>query len=176
MPAPKLHADRDPDYVYVIYVVAPPRKIWDALTDPKTERAWWAGTRQESTFKVGDPIVFRRNGKVDLSGEILESDPPNRLVYTFHLEGPGPAHDEGPSIVTYEIRPSGDATMLKVIHSNFPKGSLSRQGVEHGWPAIFSSLKTTLEGGRMPDFDGWGEQEFKEAQERRAGETAARKS
>jgi uncharacterized protein YndB with AHSA1/START domain len=175
MPAPKLHAEREPDYVYVIYIVASPQKIWDALTDPTTERAWWAGTRQDSTFKVGDPIVFRRNGKVDLRGEILESSPPNRLVYTFHLEGPGPLHDEGPSIVTYEIKTSGGSTMLKVIHSNFPKDSVSRQGVEHGWPAIFSGLKTVLEGGKMPKFDDWGEEEFKAAQQRRASEQAARK-
>ena len=160
MPAPKLHAEREPDYVYVIYIVASPQKIWDALTDGKTERAWWAGTRQESTFKTGDPIVFRRNGKVDLRGEILESEPPKRLVYTFHLEGPGPAHDEGPSIVTYEIKPSGDATMLKVIHSNFPKGSLSRKGVE---------------GGQMPKFDDWGEEEFKAAQDKLLREHAAGK-
>jgi uncharacterized protein YndB with AHSA1/START domain len=174
MPPPKLHADRDPDYVYLIYIVASPQKIWNALTDPETDRAWWAGTRQESTFKAGDPIVFSRNGKVDLRGEILESDPPRRLVYTFHLEGPGPAHDEGPSIVTYEIKPNGDATMLKVTHSNFPKGSLSRKGVEHGWPAIFSGLKTVLEGGAMPRFDDWGEQKFKAAQEQRAREQSGK--
>jgi uncharacterized protein YndB with AHSA1/START domain len=176
MPAPKLHAERDPDYVYVIYIVASPQKIWHALTDSKTERPWWAGTRQESTFNKGDPIVFRRNGKIDLRGEILESDPPNRLVYTFHLEGPGPGHDEGPSIVTYEIKPNGDATMLKVIHSNFPKDSVSRKGVEHGWPAIFSGLKTALEGGKVPSYDSWGEQEFKAAQEKLAREHAAGQS
>ena len=175
MPAPQLHADREPDYVYVIYIAVPPQKIWDALTDGKSARPWWAGTLQDSTFNVGDPIVFRRNGKVDLRGEILESSPPNHLVYTFHLEGPGPAHDEGPSIVTYEIKPAGGVTMLKVIHSNFPKGSLSRQGVEHGRPAIFSGLKTVLEGGPMPVFDSWGEEEFKAAQEKQLREHAARK-
>lgn len=184
MPAPRLHAEREPDYIYVIYIVASPQKIWDALTDATTERAWWAGTRQDSTFEVGAPIVFRRKGKIDLRGEILESVPPvpfslengttlesrapnwrpGRLVYTFHIEEPGPAHDEGPSIVTYDIKTSGGSTMLKVTHSNFPKGSLSRAGVEHGWPAIFSGLKTVLEGGKMPDFDDWGEDEFKRAQ------------
>ncbi|HEV7693240.1 MAG TPA: SRPBCC family protein [Hyphomonadaceae bacterium] len=176
MPAPKLHADHDPDYVYVIYIAAPPQKIWDALTEGKTARAWWAGTLQDSTFKVGEPIVFRRNGKVDLHGEILEREEPNRLVYTFHIEGPGPAHDEGPSIVTYEIKPAGSVTLLKVTHSNFPKGSISRQGVEHGWPAIFSGLKTVLEGGAMPKFDNWGEEEFKSAQEQQLREHAARKA
>ena len=175
MPAPKLHAECEPDYIYVIYIAASPQKIWDALTDSETERSWWAGTRQESTFQPGSPIVYRRNGKFDLRGEILEREEPHRLVYTFHVEGPGPAHDEGPSIVTYEIRASGGMTMLKVIHSNFPKGSLSRKGVEGGWPAIFSSLKTILEGGTMPKFADWGEEEFKAAQEKQLREHAAGK-
>jgi uncharacterized protein YndB with AHSA1/START domain len=174
MPAPKLHAERDPDYVYVIYIAAPPQKIWDALTDSKSERSWWAGTRQDSTFKVGDPIVFNRNGKIDLHGEILEREEPSRLVYTFHVEGPGPVHDEGPSIVTYEIKKSGEMTMLKVIHSNFPKGSLSRKGVEGGWPAIFSSLKTILETGAQPKLADWGEEDFKAAQEKQLRKHAAR--
>jgi uncharacterized protein YndB with AHSA1/START domain len=175
MPAPKLHAERDPDYVYVIYIAAPPQKIWDALTDGKSERSWWAGTRQDSSFKVGDTIVFDRNGKVDLRGEILEREAPSRLVYTFHVEGPGPVHDEGPSIVTYEIKASGGMTMLKVTHSNFPKGSLSRKGVEGGWPAILSSLKTILEGGTLPVFKDWGEEEFKAAQDKQLREHAAGK-
>jgi uncharacterized protein YndB with AHSA1/START domain len=175
VPAPKLHAECEPDYVYVIYIAAPPQKIWDALTDGETARPWWAGTRQESTFKVGSPIVYHRNGGVDLRGEILEREEPNHLVYTFHMEGPGPAHDEGPSVVTYTIKPSGGMTMLKVVHSNFPKGSLSRKGVEQGWPAIFSSLKTILEGGKMPQFSDWGEKEFKAAQEKQLRERTAGK-
>jgi uncharacterized protein YndB with AHSA1/START domain len=172
MPAPKLHAERDPDFVYVIYIVASPQKIWDALTDGETFRAWWAYTQHDSTFRVGDPIVYRRNNKVDLRGEILERDEPSRLVYTFHLEGPGPMHDEGPSIVTYEIKASGSSTMLKITHSNFPKDSGSRKGVEHGWPAILSGLKTALEGGTAPDYADWGEGEHKAAQDKAAREKA----
>lgn len=157
MPAPKLHAERDPDFVYVIYIVASPEKVWAALTDSKSERAWWANTRQVSSFEVGGTIEYHRNGKIDVRGEILESDPPRRLVYSFHVEGPGPMHDEGPSIVTYEIARNGDATMLKVIHTNFPRESKSRKGVENGWPAILSSLKTVLEGGTSPVYSDWSE-------------------
>ncbi|MGF1610408.1 MAG: SRPBCC family protein [Kiloniellales bacterium] len=160
---PKLHAERDPDYVYVIYIAASLEKVWAALTDNASERAWWAGTRHDSSFQEGDPIVYRRGGKVDVRGEILESDPSRRLVYSFHVEGPGPMHDEGPSIVTYELSRNGDATALKVIHGNFPRNSASRKGVEQGWPAILSGLKTVLEGGKVPAYAAWGQGERKAA-------------
>ena len=118
-------------------------------------------------------MVWRRNGKIDLRGEILERQEPSRLVYTFHVEGPGPVHDEGASIVTYDIVPQGETTKLVVTHGNFPKNSLSRKGVEGGWPAILSSLKSVLETGRMPKLTNWGEEEFKAAQEKQLREYAA---
>jgi uncharacterized protein YndB with AHSA1/START domain len=155
MPAPKLHAERDPDFVYVIYIQASPQKVWDALTDGETVRPWWANTRHDSTFRVGDPIIYRRNGKVDLRGEILERREPHHLVYTFHVEGPGPVHDEGPSIVTYDIREAGTSTKLTITHGNFPKNSASRKGVEGGWPAILSGLKSVLEGNLSLSYGDW---------------------
>ena len=155
MPAPKLHEDRDPDFVYVIYIAASPQKVWDALTDGKTVRPWWAKTQHDSTFRPGDSIAFRRNGKVDVSGEILEREEPHKLTYTFHVEGPGPQHDEGPSLVTYELALSGASTMLRVTHTNFPRNSRARLGVSNGWPAILSSLKSTLEGATVPYHPDW---------------------
>jgi uncharacterized protein YndB with AHSA1/START domain len=157
MPAPKLHAERDPDFVYVIYIAASQQKVWDALTDGETVRPWWADTRHESTFEPGSAVVFRRQGKVDVRGEILEREAPRRLVYTFHVEGPGPQHDEGPSLVTYELAASGAATRLTITHANFPRNSRARAGVSKGWPTILSGLKTMLESGVSPRYEDWTE-------------------
>ena len=153
----KPHAERDPDFVYVIYIMTSPQRVWDALTDGENVRAWWANTQHDSTFKPGDPITYRRNDKVDVRGEILEREEPNRLVYTFHVEGPGPQHDEGPTLVTYEIAANGNATMLKITHTNFRADSAVRKGVSQGWPAILSALKSSLEGAGAPAYVKWGE-------------------
>lgn len=155
MSAPKLHAEGDPDFVYVIYIAASPQKVWDALTDGETVRPWWGKTQHDSTFRPGDPITFRRNGKVDVRGEILERDEPRKLTYTFHVEGPGPQHDEGRSLVTYELELSGASTKLRITHANFPRNSRARIGVSNGWPAILSSLKSTLEGANVPYHPDW---------------------
>ncbi len=155
MPAPKPHAEADPEFVYVIYIAASQQKVWDALVDGETIRRWWADTRHDSTFKVGDPIVYRRNGKVDVRGEILERNEPHRLVYTFHVEGPGPQHDEGPTLVTYELEQSGANTMLRVTHANFKANSRVRISISNGWPAILSCLKSVLEGAPAPYHPDW---------------------
>jgi uncharacterized protein YndB with AHSA1/START domain len=144
---PTLHAERDPDYVYVVYIRAARDAVWAALTDGKTVRSWWAGTRMNSTFKPGAPLAFERNGKVDVRGEILDSDAPNRLAYTFHVEGPGPQHDEGPTIVECLLEQYEDTTRLTVTHSNLKKGGKVRGAISGGWPFVLSGLKSFLESG-----------------------------
>jgi uncharacterized protein YndB with AHSA1/START domain len=150
--------ETDPDFVYIVYINAPPEKIWAALTDNKTDRVFWANTRHDSTFRKGDPIRYIRNGKVDIEGEILEVEPGRRLVYTFAVPGPGPMHDEGPTTVEYLIDKNGPTTRLTVTHTGFSKvNSLMRHGISQGWPAILSSLKTILEGGQPLQYGDWGE-------------------
>ncbi|MGE3250729.1 MAG: SRPBCC family protein [Hyphomonadaceae bacterium] len=149
-----MRAEGDPDFVYVTYIRASREKVWAALTG-RAERAWWAGTTHETDFKPGSALTFRRNGNVDVRGKIVESQPPARLVYTFHVEGPGPQHDEGETRVTYELAEDGEATKLTVIHGGFVKNSKVKTGISNGWPAILSGLKSALETGRELDLAQW---------------------
>lgn len=146
MPALPRHAETDPDFVYVVFIAAPPERVFAALIDSTTERKWWANTRHESDFKPGASIHYRRNGGTDIEGEILEVDPPNRLVYTFQSYGPGPQHDEGHTKVEHILESDGAWTRLTLIHSNFKRDSAMRKSISKGWPKILSALKSTLEG------------------------------
>lgn len=146
----------DPDYVYVTYIKATREKVWEALTD-REERAWWAGTRHDTTYEKGATLAFRRNGGVDVRGVIQEIDPPSKLVYTFRSEGPGPQHDEGDTLVTYELSEDGEATKLTVLHTGFVKNSKLRNAISGGWPSILSSLKTTLESGAPLQLASWAQ-------------------
>lgn len=145
------------DYEYTIYIRTTPQALWEALTDNVTERAWWSDTRMVSDFRSGAPIAFVRNGKEDVLGEIMEAEAPYRLAHTFRVARIGPMHDEGVSLVTYEIKENGPSVMLKVSHQGFPTNSAVRRGVSQGWPAILSSLKTMLEGGEPLRYADWGD-------------------
>ncbi len=56
------------------------------------------------------------------------------------------------SRVTYELTPMGALVKLRLIHENllpedFEKDPNTFQGINNGWPAVISSLKSLLETG-----------------------------
>ena len=141
-----------PSFVYVTYIAATPDKVWQALTDGTLTRQYWYGRRIESDWKVGSTVTFwyhTEDGEaVSDRGIVLESNPPRRLSYTWHVEFADELRDEHPSRVIFEIEPSGKEVKLTLTHDEFEPGSKILDGVRSGWPAILASLKTMLETGK----------------------------
>lgn len=135
-----------PEFVYVIHIQAPKAKVWEALTNGEHTKQFWSRYVQ-SDWKVGSRVEFLLADKSKLShdGEVLEIDPPNRLVMTFDVSAEGLV--EPPSRVTYELTDQYGATRLTVIHEGFPPDSKVLPGISSGWPHILSSMKTYLETG-----------------------------
>lgn len=135
-----------PEFVYVIYIEAPIEKVWAALTEGEHTRLYWSRFVQ-SDWRPGSRVEFLRADKSRLShdGEVIEIDPPRRLVMTFDVTPEGMR--EPPSRVTYELSEADGATRLAVTHEGFPPDSAVLKAVANGWPAILSSLKTYLERG-----------------------------
>lgn len=88
--------------------------------------------------------VFRRVGD---AGEVLEIDPPKRLVLKWRNEFRPELHEEGFSRATFELEPLDAVVKLTVIHEIDVSGSIFIEAVSTGWPAILSSLKSLLETG-----------------------------
>lgn len=148
---------RPNEFVYTIYLSAKPQQVWDTITENDGPRDWWSDTHMLSTFKSGSTIVFRRADNDDVQGEILESEAPHKLVHTFRVGGHGPMHDEGVSLVTFEITTNGPSTMLTVKHQGFPDDSAVLKGIAKGWPAILSSMKSFIETGKALRYADWGD-------------------
>lgn len=140
-----------PEFVYTTYIRTTPEKLWSALTDDEVIPRYWFGNAVKSAWGTGDPVQSfdKDDGSLDWDGEVLESAPPHRLVFTFRVAD----CPEQASRVTYEITPAdpddfgptGDAVKFTVIHDNFPADSQIVHGVSRGWPGILSNLKTMLE-------------------------------
>ena len=74
-------------FVYVTYIRTTPEKLWEALTDPKFTKQYWFGCIQKTDWKVGSPWQLQYDdGKVTDTGEVLEVDPPKRLVLKWRNE------------------------------------------------------------------------------------------
>jgi uncharacterized protein YndB with AHSA1/START domain/DNA-binding transcriptional ArsR family regulator len=147
--AVKRRAEEDmsdrPSFVYTTYIEATPEKVWEALTDPATTAAYW-GHRNESDWRVGSPWRHVRDdgtGDDDGGGEVLESDPPRRLVLSWT-----------PSRVAFDIEPFHDIVKLTVTHEDLADEQ-ERADVALGWPSVLANLKTLLETGRVMSQAPW---------------------
>ena len=136
-----------PEFVYVTYIETTPERLWDALTESDFTKLYWFGTEVQSDWKVGSPFALVTNGTTTDIGEILESDPPRRLSYTFkHVRDPAMSKERA-SKVALTLQPFGKLVKLTLTHEDFAEGSLLLDGISRGWPAILSALKSLLEKG-----------------------------
>jgi uncharacterized protein YndB with AHSA1/START domain len=92
---------------------------------------------------------------VIVDGEVIEADPPRRLVQTWRLLMDPEIAEEGFTRLTYEIDEARDSTRLTVTHEleDAPKlaamvaGGGESEGAGGGWAWILSDLKSLLETG-----------------------------
>jgi uncharacterized protein YndB with AHSA1/START domain len=133
--------------VYEIYIRTTPDRLWQAITDPEIRAVYTFGNRVESAWSPGAAVTMT-NPKADgplAAGEVLEVDPPRRLVQTMHALWGDEVRAEGPSRVTWEIEQVADSCRLTVTHDQLREGA--NEELYGGWPMILSGLKTWLETG-----------------------------
>ncbi len=135
-------------FVYVTYIRTTPEKLWSALTDPESMKQYWFGMRCESQFTTGSPWkLVSGDGQIFDAGEILEADPPRRLVIRWQHQNKPELKVEGESRCTMELEPSGPTVKLTITHSIDCEPSKFITAVSGGWPKILSNLKSLLETG-----------------------------
>ena len=137
-------------FLYVTYIRTTPQKLWSALTDPEFMKQYWFGMHCESAFTAGSPWkLVNDSGEVWDSGEIVESDPPRRLVLRWTHQMRPELKAEGASLCTMELEPVEQAVKLTITHSVEREGSKLVEAVSGGWPKILSNLKSLLETGAI---------------------------
>jgi uncharacterized protein YndB with AHSA1/START domain len=131
--------------VYSVYIKATPEQIWEAITTPEFTERYFHGVRME--IRGGRRWSTLRELAWD--EEVLEADPPHRLVHAWTSGYDDDLAAEEPSRVTWTIEPQDNgATLLTVVHDRLegaPKTAASVAGV--GWMFVLSNLKTLLETG-----------------------------
>ena len=149
--------------VYRVYIRATPQAVWDAITDPEWNARFGYPGRSEYDLRPGGaflaiaPPEAQAMGMPEhvADGEVLEADPPRRLVQTWRFLYE-PLMSEGFNRVTWDIEEDdGGITRLSVTHEleNAPVtaeqvGSVARifEG-GGGWTMVLSDLKSLLETG-----------------------------
>jgi uncharacterized protein YndB with AHSA1/START domain len=149
--------------VYRVYIKATPEAIWDAITKPEWSARYGYGgdvefdLRPGGAFRVHASEEFLAAGapEIVVDGEVIQSDPPRRLVQTWRMLMDSEMAAEGFTRLTYEIEPTQYGTKLTVTHEleGAPKlaelvdGKHEDTGAGGGWTWVLSDLKSLLETG-----------------------------
>jgi uncharacterized protein YndB with AHSA1/START domain len=131
-------------------IKASPERVFAAWTDPVQLRKWWgpmhvtcsaaevdlrAGGRYRLVNELAD------GGTIVIVGEFLEVSPPDRLVYSWRIDG-----DEGPvERVTVRFEPCGDATEIVIVHERI-RDLATHRGHDAGWNGCLDGLEAHLAG------------------------------
>jgi uncharacterized protein YndB with AHSA1/START domain len=145
----KQELERPMEKVFEIYIKTTPERLWQAITDPDIRARYNFGAGAHSEWTPGADVELRA-GQGDLllgEGEVLEADPPRRLVHTLLAHFSPEAEAEGTSRVTWEIEPVGDSCRVLLVHDQMRDGANDQ--LYGGWPMILSGLKTWLESGEL---------------------------
>ena len=145
----------NPTLVYTIYIASTPEKVWQALTSAEFSQRYFFGNSVEVDLRVGGAYIVRTpDGALHISGEVIECELHRKLAVTFNVNWPALLEKLGPTLVTYEIEPAGDAVRLTLTEAHDrPISDDILSGGRSGWPAILSSLKSLLETGRPLEID-----------------------
>ena len=112
------------------------------LPRPEFTRKFWVETWQESEWKPGASWkIMIPDGRVADSGEIIEIDPPRRMVLRWRNEFVPEFKAEGDSQLSYELEKQGEAVKLTLIHEMEKPGSKMIEGVLNGWPMSSDSSR-----------------------------------
>ena len=145
----KQKLEKPMEKIFEIYIRTTPERLWEAITDPdiRSKYNFGAGVRSDWTpgarLELGHPAVPSLLG----DGEVLEVDPPRKLVHTMTALWSDEVKSEGASRVTWEIEQVADSCRLIVTHDQLRDGANDQ--IYGGWPMILSGLKTWLESGEL---------------------------
>lgn len=157
--------------IYRVYIKASPQTVWDAITRPEWTARYGYGGRGEYDLRPGGAYrgytsdEMKQGGKAQgievpdlaIEGEVIEADPPRKLVLTWHMRMDPGTSAEGFTRLTYEIEEiQAGVTRLTLIHdlagapnaAAILSGAWEKQGAGGGWSWVLSDLKSLLETGK----------------------------
>lgn len=137
-------------FIHVIYIRSTPEKLWSALTsDVECMKRYWFGIHCESRWRPGSPWKHVSGDLILDAGEIVEADPPRRLVIRWRNQNKPELKAEGDSLCTIELESNGPAVKLSITHTIECEPSEFIAAVSGGWPKVISNLKSLLETGAI---------------------------
>ncbi len=149
--------------VYRVFINAPAQAIWDAITTPEISHQYGYRAIANYDLRPGGAYTGRADAEMQsfgmpetvVDGEVIEADPPRKLVQTWRFLWSDELKAEGPTRLTWEIKeqPGGVCSLTLThelagapLHAEQVAGEVENAG--GGWAYVLSDLKTLLETGK----------------------------
>ena len=137
-----------------VLIHAEPMTVFAFFQESERWAGWW-GAGSTIDPQVGGRVYIRQPGGAEVVGQVVEIRPPERLVFTYGVQG---APADAASLVTIRLEDApGGATRLHLTHE-FADRSLRDEHVQ-GWRyqlAVFANLVADRAlAGAAETVDGW---------------------
>ena len=138
-----------------VLIQAPRDIVFSYFTDSGRWARWW-GEGSTIDARVGGAVRMVHPGNIQVAGEILEIDPPSRLVFTYGYVS-GKPMPVGASLVTLQLEDDRQGTRLRLSHA-FADEQVRDEMVQ-GWRfqlSLFGNLVSNdLHANASSAVDGW---------------------
>ena len=128
-------------FMHQVTIKKPIDDVWGALVSKQIVDSYYFVPISGDITEAGQDFSYGVGGQAMITASVLEIEKPTVLRHSFRFAGDG----QPDSVVTYELKPSGDATVVTVKHSGYEEDSQPYADIAGGWPVILGNLKSTLE-------------------------------
>lgn len=112
-----------------LHIDASPKVVYEVISSPEHLREWWPDEAElEPAVGAVGSITFGDPTAPDAKREaltVVEADPPHRFAFRWVYDD-GPVTETNSLLVTFEVVPSGEGTLLRFSEAGFR---------ERGWEA-----------------------------------------
>jgi len=142
-----------PPFIYALHIKTTPKKLWQALIDNRFIPKYFFGYKIRSEWKKGAKVEFIwPDGTSSDWGHVTRFQPNKVLAYTFGWPK-DKTKRKRPTEVKFEILPMLGGVKLLVTHDHLMPADtddnpMTLKGINNGWPACLSGLKSLLETGK----------------------------
>ncbi len=127
-----------------VKVNAKPEVVFSYLVDQSKLRQWMSiGGSMDP--RPGGAFRFEMTSEDVAVGKYLEVQPPTKLVFTWGWEGDDAVTKPGSTTVEITLRPDGDGTLVRLVHSGLPTPE-SAESHGHGWEHYLERLAVAATG------------------------------
>lgn len=128
-------------------IASVPARVWTILTNNEWIEQW-LGVQMITDWEVGSPIAFTftwKEKEIKDKGTLLHLEPETKFSYNYwSVFSATPDTPENYSVITFELAPKPEGTLLRLTQSNFSTKQMYTHS-DRNWEDTLDTIKKLTE-------------------------------